>query len=521
MLAAVLVVLMVASAALGVVVYLVNRPVDDRSHDLQAFDEHPEEDPLVRLGRWDGTAFVPVAPGTIVTPSATVLVHGLAQGALDIVQAHQGPTPLLAWDTIRADGHHQFGWLPKLAKAIAKDEPSRVVFAYSWIDDAAISGNPLNARYSQARTELNGHRLARAIEEALAPGTLAATQVQLVGHSHGARVATVAAVSLPEPPAHLVLLDSPDNLKAQIGGANNNLAPLLRRLTLGASGTFVDNYYSSYGVPYGDQPGLAPVVDIRLDPGSDLFGASGHGYPPLWYQRSAAALKQAVGFAWSPIRFDQPDFDPPKPGTDLVQDWVRTGNPVPALELALRATGQHHGPQRTLQRAELDAHDADDESDDGDVVQLAEDGRRRWNADFEVDDDDVAVQLTYRFTDPGDGDQLGIWIDGQLRLVAVGTWARTDPQTVAVDIANIPAGRHNLTLAVRAFGDANANVEAKGFTKLATPGLDERSRGIVPYLELGAAIVFIGSAAGLVALFVHRRHRKARARGHDARPTVA
>jgi hypothetical protein len=52
--------------------------------------------------------------------------------------------------------------------------------------------------------------------------------------------------------------------------ANNNPAAVLRRLDLGPNGTFVDNYYSSFGVPYGDQPGLSSIVDVHLDPGRDL-----------------------------------------------------------------------------------------------------------------------------------------------------------------------------------------------------------------------------------------------------------
>src|SRR5947209_3184092 len=90
--------------------------------------------------------------------------------------------------------------------------------------------------------------------------------------------------------------------------------------------------------------------------------------------------------------------------TSIEQDWVREGKPVPARELDLRPTRQNHGPELKFQAADLDAHDGDATVDDHDDVELAEDGDKRWSADFEVDDDDVAVSLDYRFTDPGDGD---------------------------------------------------------------------------------------------------------------------
>jgi hypothetical protein len=506
-----LVILMLGSAAVGIGVWLGNRPVDDRSHSLEAFDEHPEQDPIVRLGRWDGTRFVPVAPASVDAERVTVLVHGLARGDKSLVDAHKGPTPLLAWDTIGKDGSHEFSWLANLARASTRDEPGLVVLAYSWIDDSAIDGDILDARFSEARTELNGHRLAQALREAFAPEFSIHDGLEVIGHSHGARVATVAVASLDEPAAHLVLLDSPDNFKAQLGGANNNLAPVLRRLDLGPNGTFVDNYYSSFGVPYGDQPGLSSIVDVHLDPGRDLLELAGHTYAHTWYARSATKLAKDVGYAWSPLRVDDPGFEPPKRGADLEQDWLREGKPVRARELDLQPTGQNHGPQLTFQAADLDAHDGDATVDDHDNVELAEDGDTRWNAAFEVDDDDVAVELDYRFTDPGDGDQLGIWIDGTLRMVTVGAWAGTDRQTVAVDVANLDAGDHNISLAIHSFGEGDAQVEATDFRKVATPGIDERTRAFVPYVEGGAAIVFVGSTAALVALFLrHRRRRRAR-----------
>ena len=517
-----LVVLMLGSAAVGIAVWYGNRPVDDRTHSLEAFDEHPEQDPIERLGRWDGERFVPVAPGSVHAQEVTVLVHGLAQGAKGMVDAHRGPTPLLAWDAIGSDGRHQFGWLAQLARASEQDEPQRVVLAYSWIDDSAIGADILDAKYSQARTELNGHRLAQALKEALGPEFSIHAGLELVGHSHGARVATVAAASMSEPVAHLVLLDSPDNLKAQLGGATNNLAPVLRRLDLSRNGTFVDNYYSSFGVPYGDQPGLGSIVDVRLEPGHDFLEVAGHTYAHEWYKRSATRLNKSVGFAWSPLRFGERDFDPPKRGTDLEQDWLVTGESVSRRELALQRTAEHHGPEQVLQRAGLDAHDGDASVDDHDTVELAEDGDTRWTADFEVDDDDVAIELDYRFTDPGDGDQLGLWIDGELRMVTVGTWAGTDQQTVAIDVANLEAGHHNITLAVHAFGSGNAQVEATNFQKVATPGLNERTREIVAYVETGAAIVFIGSTAALIAVFgLFLRHRRRnRARLAEAAPSA-
>ena len=91
-------------------------------------------------------------------------------------------------------------------------------------------------------------------------------------------------------------------------------------------------------------------------------------------RRSATKLGKDVGYAWSPLRDDDPDFDPPKRGADLEQDWLLDGKPVRARELDLQPTGQNHGPELKFQAADLDAHDGDATVDDHDDVELAEDG---------------------------------------------------------------------------------------------------------------------------------------------------
>ena len=84
-----------------------------------------------------------------------------------------------------------------------KINPHAVVLAYSWLDGAATSGAldptygiPTQGYLSEAATELNGERLAAALEQ-LTGGSLKGS-LQLIGHSHGSKVATVAAVALEE-----------------------------------------------------------------------------------------------------------------------------------------------------------------------------------------------------------------------------------------------------------------------------------------------------------------------------------
>ena len=122
-------------------------------------------------------------------------------------------------------------------------DPNATVLAYTWIDDSATCedwlGVPEDVFHSRAYTTMNGLRMAEAVTQGwprLQPG---AGRVHLLGHSHGAGVATVAALALQQAakqdPAlnvlgKFTLLDSPedndasisDNNPIEIDGANFN-----------------------------------------------------------------------------------------------------------------------------------------------------------------------------------------------------------------------------------------------------------------------------------------------------------
>jgi pimeloyl-ACP methyl ester carboxylesterase len=122
-----------------------------------------------------------------------------------------------------------------LAQEILKVDPNATVLAYSWIDESATPGY-LTGYQSEGYTTMNGMRMAEAIMEALAPNYYKGLgKVHLIGHSHGARVATVAALALqqaavknPQDPQldvvrQLTLLDSPED---DGGGHGDPLNPI-------------------------------------------------------------------------------------------------------------------------------------------------------------------------------------------------------------------------------------------------------------------------------------------------------
>lgn len=234
---------------------------------------------------------------------------------------------------------------------------------------------------SESRTQWTGLMLAQAIRQALAPDFFGANQglVHIMGHSHGAKVATVATVALEAadiPVSQLTLFDSPETgpdillplALPGVGGGQNFVWRFLKELPAGTisktpvavgrqatGGTFVDNYYSAtgFGEAFGGYTGLGSVVDVLLHPESlynpdgDLAGDvaamfPSHSYPPAWYaqaslQNPSAAAAVKNGLYWSPLvtptttaglqpSYEQFQPDDPNPGQFVQRQFELTAN---------------------------------------------------------------------------------------------------------------------------------------------------------------------------------------------------
>ena len=194
-----------------------------------------------------------------------------------------------------------------LTQDLLKTDPNAVVLAYSWLDDSATSIKtenispfkdlpidipiPQDAYHSEAETTVNGARLAVALEQVLGTESQFGGKLQLIGHSHGSKVATVAADLLTTAPSadrltvnQLTTLDSPESDSyggpelAEAGATNDNWY-FMQDLNISqnpsqstASSTFIDNYISAVDEPYdkieytkqGVSYNLSQVVDTVL-----------------------------------------------------------------------------------------------------------------------------------------------------------------------------------------------------------------------------------------------------------------
>jgi hypothetical protein len=353
--------------------------------------------------------FVPVTAGSIPAGHVYFITHGWAPGYINWVQAEEarGVLPLWWWTQFPVPGDPTNNLIPGpstpymfgptvtddtyrdgifggehvppfqispngLAEQIILNDPGATVVAYSWIDDSATSTSyigsvPEDAYKSEGLTALNGFRLAKAIEEALAPNFQAQGGiVHLIGHSHGSRVVTVAAYALQQAAAvdkkfdvvkQLTLLDSPEGLTDDDDAANFNWFYLgqlkISRDPLHNPGTlFVDNYISEFDTRYDNVtfsdstqlPGLTPDLSQIVDfgtvnwPFNDTDITNQHEYAATWYA-GTASIVGPLGFKWSPLLPNAPTNVP----TYSTQSWTRD-NYGPATQFAITVNQANPGP---------------------------------------------------------------------------------------------------------------------------------------------------------------------------------
>lgn len=481
----------------------------------EALRPAPEVAPIERLGRWDGTTFVPIAAGRVGAGDLYVLVHGWAPGYLAAVRRAPGPAPLLAWspDAVNAAGQRMFTNFFPLAAAIERDDPTATVLGFSWLDDSATALSPLDAWRSEARTDLNGQRLAAALGQVLAPGFAAAGgRVHLIGHSHGAKVATVAAIALEHPPEQLTLLDSPENVLASLPGAANHLEGYLPLLPIGRGPgrTFVDNYFSITGERYGTFPALEAVIDVQLDPAQ--YGnltldnlIARHGYPVDWYAKSAEDLDAKVGFAWSPLIGSPPDCIT----CYFRQDWVLPDGRVDrAEELRLRSVRVTVRRDQVRRPLEVQPLRGPSTALRPNGVVLSTPGERIWQVTFDRDPDDLAIELDDRFTVLGDDAQLAVWLDDRQVLTTAAAWAGATGHHAVVDVSSLDVGRHTMTAVLTppaAGRDAEpARVILGGFVVVSQPGAPLPHESLSANAKLALVALLLFAIIAVLAWFLRR-----------------
>ncbi|MBN2217996.1 MAG: PEP-CTERM sorting domain-containing protein [Pirellulales bacterium] len=452
--------------------YYVEYPVPDYPAQVAQYVFTPVTGPAInRLGKWNGTSFEAVGPGSITSGNVHVLVHGWAPGTTQEIEDAKNGTP--AWDTWVGDK-----W-KELADTIASKDPGSTVLMFSWVDMSATEDSPLCAYKSQAKVNTAGGLLASALEQAC-DFSSASLKMQVIGHSHGAAVAAKAGLELAKDGnaiQQLTFLDSPENGLIPSGPRNMMSDYIGSTTVLGQQildgTTFVDNYYACAGISHGDIE-----VSVELDSPYESYNITNpldfsmfskhHNYPLEWYTNATQAMtwEDGVALYWSPLLGNQYiDLE-----TSYEQAWHNplTGEFIPTLEYSLiSGSGDVIGIPDTLYR-DLRAESLYAEGTvvidaDNFEATLTENSPACWHSVIVVDENDVCLEFAYQFLEVGDGDELGIWIDGELRYLAVGTITGTDLETGCIDISYLDPGTHLLSIALHSTGEAGCSFRVSDF----------------------------------------------------------
>ncbi len=308
-----------------------------------------------------------------------------------------------------------------MAWQLVKADPNAVVVAYSWIDDSAQG--LLNVFASEALTSLNGARLATALRALLPSQPIRG--LHMIGHSHGSKVATVAAGILQRDVTieHLTILDSPETTDAVVKfNAANHLwfflggLKISRDIQADPGSTFVDNYISSLDRPLGvftSSQSVQQVVDVALDPGVlkplGLGLADRHTYAPAWYAGGSAAWSSnpspAVAGQWSPL------VNPTVTRT-LASYYRQSWGEATAPQFAVTATAAPAPVTPIFTPLRLsNIRTRPGGSYDGSTATLTGTAGARVNGMFKPIANLSGIAFDLQFTKIADNDQLQIWVN--------------------------------------------------------------------------------------------------------------
>lgn len=485
-------------------------PSGDAAAVVAGLDDASPYPPISRLGRWDGTSYVAVEPGSIDTDQVIVVSHGWLPGYQEIYDEVQAASPTLVtvWDPRMTDPDtgSAIRTTGPVVEALERAEPGATVMLFSWIDQSATPFDPFDARRGENGTEVNGHRLAVALDQALADSWDG--DLHLIGHSFGANIVATAALALDAPLRQLTLMDSPDDELARLGGAGNDLRYKLPRLDVGRtpSTTFVDNFISDVGIRYGDLPGLELVVDTRLRPPDGSSFGDRHEYPLVWYRDAleAGADTPPTGPWWSPLL----GGDPQSVGAYYVAE--ESAEPLLLAEVdGVPATGVGTDVLSAVIPLELaTGGSALTVGDSTDVIE----------ADFTTSEDSLLLEFGVTFDGPADGAALDVAIDGRMRYTAAGPDAGIGAPGAVTLLWDLEPGEHTLTVALTGAEDG-ATATLGGLRILEAEGIvrdfdEQETTELVEFVVVVVAVVVLGLLVGLALLvraLVRRRRAHARA----------
>lgn len=461
--------------------------------NCQSYQATPDTTvPIDRLAKWDGSNWVSVTANdpSLAGKNIHVLINGWAPGLKDFADNGGQSWTNIDPKTGEVVDNDYATIFTSLAKSVKNLAPDNVVLAYSWFDGAATDNGLKHAKESRNGTDEAGGDLLKALRDSCNFSANPDSKLQLFGISHGARVAAWTANELLRKDSivvdQLTFCDSPEWGSDRAGG-QNNIEQILPNLKLGrdAESTFVDSYISSF---LAESYAGSGVVNVRLQSGSINPGVA-HMYAGHWYDEASLSYNICVNdnaLAWSPLVGDAYKTLL----SNYEQDKSNPVNPY-SLEPTLDPNYFRFLGKRDLSLTTLLTNGVVTEFQGG--GNLEEHSPAFWHTSFAKGENDIALEFSYQFLNAGDGDQLGLWIDDELRFVMTGNIAGTNVFTSDIDITDLNSGYHILSIALHSYGEANASVNVFDFTMIS---------------EVPEPSTLVLLTVGLIALFAATKLRK-------------
>jgi len=372
--------------------------------------------------------FQPLPANFIPTGNVYVLAHGWSPAFAASVagMVAGGNSNPLAWNVSNSDGTSFITPWEALATTIAAKDSNSTILMYSWLDQSAT----LFPWDSAARAEGMGNLLALTLRNnaGFDPSFYASGgKLHLVGFSHGCEVAAEATADLQAFGTHvdqLTLVDSPEGGWSH-GVYSDNMVYVtlngVQNIGTGVGQTVVDSYLG--------QQGSFPLPNL---------GVITHSYGNYHdIEHLTALLNQegSISVPWAPM--------------------VADGNVI----------GEYFPVQRSVAPQTLSTQGLVSVNPLNTVLTKSAD--TEWNTAVTTAQRDTSFAFDYQFLAPGDGDQLGVNVDGQLRYLSEGDLAGTDNHTATFDISDLSPGQHFFTFTIYSTGVATSSLSVSNFVVLA------------------------------------------------------
>jgi hypothetical protein len=433
--------------------------------------------------------YVPVNRETLAGKRVVVLAHGWAPGA-----AADGATVAPAWES-----HAQ--WYTRIASSLHTEDPDVVVIGYDWMEGAATESK-LTPRLSRANTDVAGYVLGMTLKEVAHN----AASIEVIGHSHGSRVAVKAAAALEEvgvPVASITLLDSPESPQSVAGvvsslsGGENLLQRDLAAYGLrfgigeGESATKIVNVYSSIGEAYN----VAGVINAHLVAYDSI--ESGHSYPIDWFANGGRVPSSDGTYVQDATTHE------------LVPVFQELNSESISITMSRAASVFASDSVEHISKATLYSLDARNAPSSHRSLSL-DVTTSTWEALLFVPTGSTEITVPYRFVQASDDTTVSVWLGGELGGQSLAAAANYAPTAIDHTLESIGSDDGWRLLTVSTVGKRGSmsfglSFDGYGSVEIGEVSTRAQSFSVASTPEPTRAVL---SAIGLIVLMV-RRYRTA------------